>query len=235
MANSFQTEWEAPELESLASLAVNIVIRLKGCDDTLIRKTLQEVAREFVADTQCLTTRQPVRPDAGGMCFLVPFFGGIVADVREVWKFGRRLRKGVDWNYPIGSGLRIAPYLLPRADLTASQAASIPMDARRYTPSVNLMDAVPAPSEQTHTPFFAVTVEHLPLFYERLPKEFLHRHGDAICSGVLARLFSMTGNAWSDLQQAAEERVRYENFMSEARMAIETPAGGQAIDTSEVL
>lgn len=235
MENNFQIEWEAPELESLANLAENLVYRIPGCDDTVLRKTLQEVAREFVADTQCLTSRQPVEPDKGGMCYPAPFFGGNVADVREVWKFQRRLRKGVDWNWPIGSGLRIAPHLLNFPRKGASTTPH-PVDARRYPPLVNMVGgAEENRGRPHHSPFMAVVVEHLPLFFERLPKRLLNKYGDAICSGVLARLFGMKGRAWNDPQQAAEEQVRYDNFRSEARMRRETPADGRAIDTSEVL
>ena len=234
MGNSFQTEWEAPELESLASLAENLVYRIPGCDDTILRKTLQEVAREFVADTQCLTSHQVLEPDDGGMCYPAPRFGGKVADVREVWKFRRHLRKGVDWNWPIGTGIRIAPHLLPRPEV-ANASPAVPKDAIRYAPRTNLMDAAPEFRAPPVTPFSAVVVEHLPLFYEDLPKWFLQKHGDAICSGVLGRLFAMTGKPWSDAQQAHDERIRYDNFKSEERMRREMPSNGRSIDMSEVL
>ena len=235
MANSFQTEWEAPELESLATLAENLVYRLPGCDDTLVRKTLQEVAREFVADTQCLTSRQRLTLDEGGMCYPVPCFGGKVAEVREVWKFDRRLRKGVDWNWPVGSGLRIAPHLLSRVGTDGAASTPEPTDARRYTPRTNVVGSPGLDVRLDMGQFSAVVVEHLPLFFERLPKAFLNMHGDAICSGVLSRLFSMTDRRWSDPQQAARELIRYDNAKSEIRMRKEVPSNGRAIDISEVL
>ena len=235
MANSFQTEWETPELESLATLAENLVYRLPECDDTIVRKTLQEVAREFVADTQCLTSRQRLALGEGGMCYPVPCFGGKVAEVREVWKFNRRLRKGVDWNWPVGSGLRIAPHLLPSVGADGAVPTPEPVDARRYAPRTNVVGSSSPDVRCDIGQFFAVVVEHLPLFFERLPKEFLNMHGDAICSGVLARLFSMTGKRWTDPQQAVQELTRYDNAKSELRMRREIPADGRAIDTSEVL
>ena len=45
MANSFDTELETPELESLSSLAQHLVYRLPECDDATIRLTLREVYR----------------------------------------------------------------------------------------------------------------------------------------------------------------------------------------------
>ena len=234
MANFFQTEWEAPDLDSLASLAENLVYRIRGCDDTLLRKTLQEVAREFVADTQCLTSRQTLVPGAGGLYYPVPVFRGKIADVREVWKDRRLLRKGIDWNWPVGSGLRIAPRLVGGC-VNRSSSAPAPSDSRRYPPSVNMMDAEPSEHKAPASPFVAVVVEHLPLFFENLPREFLQSHGDAICSGVMARLCSMSGRPWSDPQVAALERTNYENAKSELRMSRETPLDGQFIDTSMVL
>lgn len=235
MANSFQTEWEEPELESLATLAENLAYRLRGCDDTLVRKTLQEVAREFVADTQCLTTRQRLAVGEGGMCYPIPLFGGNVAEVREVWKFDRRLRRGIDWNWPIGSGLRIAPHLIPTLGAAPNVPVPPPSGARRYTPRTNVVGEAPSHIPPPPSPFTAVVVEHLPLFYERLPKVFLEVHGDAICSGVLSRLFAMANQPWSDPQQAAQELIRYDNAKSELRMKREIPVDGRAIDTSEVL
>ena len=58
---------------------------------------------------------------------------------------------------------------------------------------------------------------------------------------VLLTLFLLVGlcvpafAAGSDPQQAADERIRYDNFKSEARMLRETPPDGRVIDTSEVL
>ena len=45
----------------------------------------------------------------------------------------------------------------------------------------------------------------------------------------------MQKRPWSDPQQAADERMNYENAKSELRMSFEVPAGGRFIDTSEVL
>ena len=81
-----------------------------------------------------------------------------------------------------------------------------------------------------------VIQEEVPLIgSEKAPVGFVALHGEAICSGVLARLCSMTGRAWTDAQVAAQELVRYENAKSELRMRRETPPGGRVIDTSMVL
>ena len=60
MSNSFQVEWEKPELESVASLAENLVIHLRGCDDTLLRKVLQTVYCDFCRRSCALTTKRRI-------------------------------------------------------------------------------------------------------------------------------------------------------------------------------
>jgi len=90
------------------------------------------------------------------------------------------------------------------------------------------------PPDETRT--MRVIQEEVPLIgSEKAPVGFVPLHGEAICSGVLARLCSMTGRAWTDAQVAAQELVRYENAKSELRMRRETPPGGRVIDTSMVL
>ena len=81
----------------------------------------------------------------------------------------------------------------------------------------------------------AVSVEHLGMFSESLPRDFLQLHGDAICSGVLARLCSMAQKPWSDPQVAMDELRRYENAKSELRMRREAPRNGRFIDTRNLL
>lgn len=233
MGSALHSEWDMPELESIASLAENLVYRLPGCDDILIRKTLQEVAREFVSDTKCLTTHQPLTPDADGVCYPTPYVG-VVDEVREVFKNGHRLRKGVDW-VVVPHGIRLSKYT-PEYDDAPTAAFSAGSDAVRFTPRVNQMDSAPSASvKPPRRTFSATVVEALPLFSEKLPKDFLRRHADAICSGVLGRLFSMSGKAWSDPQQAADERHRYDDAKSVERMRQEFPSDGQVIDTSELL
>ena len=84
--------------------------------------------------------------------------------------------------------------------------------------------------------FMRVLQEEVPsLNSEKTTRGFIEQHGDAICSGVLGRLFAMQKRPWSDPQQAADERMNYENAKSELRMRFEVPPGGRFIDTSQVL
>ena len=41
MSNSFETEHEAPEYATIATLAQNVVIHVQGCTDIEVRKALQ--------------------------------------------------------------------------------------------------------------------------------------------------------------------------------------------------
>ena len=218
MANSFQQEQERPELETISELAENLVFRLPGCDDVMIRKTLQEVYREFCRETKCLTAERIIDIEPGRPEYpLFSAFGGVVTDVRAVAIGHQRLMAGVDY--------------------TTHGAAPVVLTlARRWTGEAP--ENVPPAEAHIHARPVKVRVlqEEAPaLNSEKAPRGFIALHGEAICAGVLARLFAMTGRAWSDPQQAAMERINYENAKSEERMKRETPPGGRFIDTSGVL
>lgn len=234
MANEFQSEWDEPELSGLADLAENLVYRLSGCDDTTIRKTLQEVAREFVRETQALTVRQIVLPAAPRLYPVPVRFGGKVADVRFVGvPGGRELRRGVDWE--VGASHPLEVKLL--RPLAVSADGTDDRDPVRFTPAVNIVGEEEHPEEGpgvSHA-IVVVSVEHLGMFSEKLPSEFLHIHGDAICAGTMARLCQMAQRPWSDPQVALSELQRYENAKSELRMRREAPRNGRFIDMKNLL
>ena len=217
MANSFQQEQEKPEFARISELAENIVLRLPGCDDVMIRKSIQEVYREFCRETKCLTAERPIEIEPGRIEYpLFPMFGGVVTDVRAVAIGVQRLRAGVDFSI-VGASpvvVALAPQWveeLPRAPLAEAHIHAAPRIMRV------VQEEVPA------------------LNSEETPPGFIEQHGEAICSGVMARLCSMLNRPWSDAQVAAIERTNYENAKSEERMRRETPPGGRFIDTSQVL
>ena len=236
MANSFQQEQERPELEMISELAENIVLRLPGCDDVMIRKTIQEVYREFCRETKCLTAERAVQLEPGCAEYpLFSLFGGIVTDVRAVAIGVQRLRSGFDY-----STRGTSPKMLVLAPRWVGGPPVPP-------PPDGMVLPVPTPGEAPNVPLAEAHIHRAPrimrvlqeevpaLNSEQAPHGFIEQYGDAICAGVLGRLFSMTGRAWSDPQQAADERIRYENLKSEERMRRETPPGGRFIDTSQVL
>ena len=212
MGNTFQSEVEPPELESLADLSENVVYRLNGCDDLTVRKTLQEVAREFVRETQALTARQRLEPLGHGIYPVPALFGGRVVEVREV-------------SVPHGM-------LRPLATVACGHDGRDPV---RFTPGVNIVGEEDRRTRVEESRIVAVSVEHLGMFTEKLPHDFLQAYGDAICSGVLARLCSMGQRPWSDPQVAADELRRYENAKSELRMKREAPRNGRFMDMSQLL
>lgn len=218
MANSFQEEQDPPEVETLASLAENLVYRLPGCDDLTVRKALRDVYREFCRETKCLTAERRVELEAGRRDYpLPPAFGGVVERVRSADVGGRPLAEGVDFE---ARGARpLVVVLSPRWVDFADEA-------------------VPAGEEAAHRAqrVLRVVQEEIPsIGSERAPRWLVELHGEAVCSGVMARLCSMTGRAWSDAAVAAMELARYENAKSEERMRRETPPGGRFLDMSRVL
>jgi hypothetical protein len=60
MANSFLEERETPEYDSLMSLAEQIVLRLPGCDDEMVRKAISSSYRDFVKRSCLFRTRQEI-------------------------------------------------------------------------------------------------------------------------------------------------------------------------------
>lgn len=219
MANSFQQEQDPPEFEKVSELAENLVYRLPGCTDLMIRKAIRDVFREFCRETKCLTAERFVEIERGRLDYpLASVFGGVVTGVRAVAVGAQRLKSGIDYatygaRPPV---LHLSPRWVPPRDAPAAP----PQEA-------HLNDGPRA---------VRVIQEEVPsLESEHAPNGFVAAHGEAICSGVLARLCSMTGRPWSDPQVAALERVSYENAKSELRMRHETPPGGRFVDTSMVL
>ena len=217
MANSFQQEQEKPEFARISELAENIVLRLPGCDDVMIRKSIQEVYREFCRETKCLTAERPIEIEPGRIEYpLFPMFGGVVTDVRAVAIGVQRLRAGVDFSI-VGA----SPIVVALAPQWVEEQPRVPLTEAHIHAAPRIM---------------RVVQEEVPaLNSEETPLGFIEQHGEAICSGVMARLCSMLNRPWSDAQVAAIERTNYENAKSEERMRRETPPGGRFIDTSQVL
>lgn len=185
MASEFDNELEAPEMEALANLAENLIYRLPGIADVMVRKTIQEVYRDFCRRSCCLHGRRYLKigHDCDGKILFAPLYGGMVDLVTDVCINGHRL---YDTDYVNRGGTVHLP--------------------RRFVPS-----------EFDVYDIDALVVEIPAMNSESVPSWFVQRHGDSICSGVLARLMSMTGKPWSDQAQAQIERVAYENAVIETR------------------
>lgn len=103
MGNSYENELECRETETLASLAEDIVFRLPGCTDLMIRKTLESVYRDFCRKTCALVTRRCFEITHGRVGYLV---SAVLSDcsidcVRKVEVDGREV------DFPIGNDCTI--------------------------------------------------------------------------------------------------------------------------------
>lgn len=216
MANSFQTEREAPDYESIAELAGNIVFRLPGCDDEMVRRALRDAYGDFCRLSHALATVRPIPLSKEVATYPVPALvpDCIIESVCAVEMDCRRLMENQDY------------LILPGT-----------------TPVIQLRDyLVPAEDEDDgDETFLRVTCVEIPKpESERAPKWFIRKYAHAIEAGALARLFGMTGRAWADAMQQRTELVRYENAITRARMAVESgsPFGSGSfdpVDTSGLL
>lgn len=202
MATAFDTEVEAPELESVASLAEAVVFRVPGCSDVMVRKALQNAYRDFCSRSCALRGRHCVVLENGRREYPIRTMshGSVVAvagiGVRFSEEFGRRLHRG-ECSFDAGTSvLSVGRHLLP-----------------------------PKGGDYPQITLDVETVEAPRLGDEHAPAWFVQAHGDAIASGALADLYAMANRPWSDPQQAVQERAKYENAIGSARYSYCTNNG----------
>lgn len=228
--SAFETEWEKPEFDSVPSLAENAVWRLPGCDDTVLRKTLQEVYRDFCKRGAALRTWRKIELplndkdccglrdfDAFAVGFAVsPVLSGEIDCVTQVLWCGT-LTPIRGWRVGGNPPMLSIPHLSAHNFFLASGRPAI-----QEKPNVGVVDVTsPSPDTAVRTcaPAFLVEAVEIPhIGEERAPKAFLRRYGDAIVDGALFRLMSMTNRPWSDPEQARQHGVAYANALSEARL-----------------
>jgi len=212
----FTTEWEMPEFDSVPTLAENMVYLLPGCDAVLIRKSLQWAYREFCRRSAALRTWRRIPVENGVTRYpIAPVLSGEIDCVTRVeWGLPRREVGGwrvfgdqpvleLSWNrirHDIFAGHPPVEYVQDRVNV-----GSLPVETGerpRFHPAWSMWVE-------------AVEIPHIG--EERAPKAFLQRHGDALVDGALARLFSMQGKPWTDVEQFRQHAVAYENAVSEAK------------------
>ena len=216
MANSFENEWDAPEFDSVPALAENAVYLLPGCDDTVLRKILQETYRDFCKRSAALRTWRRIPLKDGTEYYPVfPVLSSEIDCVTQVrWPHGGEMtrRWRVEGDPPMLRFHGGSPHhiFFTRPDVTMVQdrvnIGSLPVEAGNG-------DEHP----RSTWSIWVEAVEIPRLNEERAPKQFLRRYGDAIVDGALARLFSMSNRTWSDMEQARQRAVSYQNAVSEAR------------------
>lgn len=228
--NSFETEWDRPEFDSVPSLAENAVYLLPECNDVILRKTLQEAYRDFCKRSAALRTWRRIPLEIGRSHYPVaPVLSGEVDCVTQVrWRHGREVVR--DWHVegdpPVLHFHRLfephdfirspnVAFVQTRPNV-AAEPVLIPPEVVKYRgePFSAWVEAVEVPS----------------LNEERAPKAFLKRYGDAIVDGALVRLFSMSNRPWSDSEQARQRGIAYSNALSEARLRANR--GGSAANAS---
>lgn len=192
-ANAYQAEWEMPELDSIASLAEDMVLWLPGCDEVSIRKVLQSTYRDFCRRSLCLRgMRRQTVSHGDREVFVGPVFGGTVYSVAAAWYGGRRLEERRDFEV-------------------------VPAGRARMV----ILDEMLLPDENTpeeRLPKLCVVAIEIPSLHSEIaPKWFLDSYGDAIVSGALGSLMSMGGRPWSDAAQAQMKIGEYERECNEAR------------------
>ena len=222
----FTTEWETPEFDSVPSLSEEMVYLLPGCDAVLIRKALQSAYRDFCKRGAALRTwRKIVLPhDDEGMLravgsgfAVVPVLSGEIDCVTQVVCDCMGVRRDIrGWSFVGHPPGLVFPhpsrhdFFIGRMDGNLVQhrpnVGTLPPEVR----SGRLPPPMPAL-------LWVEAVEIPHIGEERAPREFLQRYGDALVDGALARLFSMTGRAWTDAEQARQRGVAYTNALSEAR------------------
>lgn len=194
MGVSFYDEWEKPEFEDLANIAENLVYRLPGCTDVMIRKTIASVYRDFCKRTCVLKWRRRIELSRDQRCYSVcSRSDGFIVDcvIGVTFENGRELCEG---EYSLHDGKISFPERV------------LPVCGEIRTVEVEFVE--------------------IPKFgSEKIPRDLLNKYGDAIASGVLMQLMSMTGRPWSDPQQAALEARLYENALTEFR--VRHHSGGQ--------
>lgn len=214
MANAFQTERDTPEYATIAELAENLVYRLPGCDDEMIRRTLREAYVNFCRLSNALVTSRDIRLGMG--TFIYPVVPVVPEAHVECIRAVRR-----------EGGAR----LVPRRDYVV-------MAGR--TPSIRIRWAF-LPESEEDVRRLTVECQEVPRSgCERAPSWFIEKYGDAICAGALVTLFGMTGRRWADPAQQRLELVKWENAVTGARL--EDAGGSQfgngsfdAVDMTEVL
>ena len=200
------------EMVTLSSLAENMVYRLPGCSDTMIRKTLQESYRDFCQNTNVFLSKVDVRTnDLSETIEVSSCGGGFIETVESVRLNGAKLNHRDFRAKYCGSCVKIS--LLGNFGIKTNSESEV---------SVKFIEIPDITSE-------------------KIPRWMLQKYGDAIVSGALFRLFSMSNKPWSDPQQALYERERLLNFATLARInsaqdeTMGTSAVDCAVDTSWIL
>lgn len=215
--NALEENAVAANLRNLGSLADDMVYRLPGCDDVMVRKTLQAACREFCEKTSALR-----------FCIPVPF---------EVGRHEYPVMVPCDCHARAVRDVRFF-FVPPAEEGHEEMRPAIILADRKWTTmmtvGIGLVVVFPGVITDeflaTRTGFIA-EVDCIPgPNSEDLPAPFLDKFGMAIVAGALARLYAMRNRPWSDESQAASERVSFERAVNEAAFSAIGPRGVDAVN-----
>lgn len=212
--NALEENAVAANLRNLGSLADDMVYRLPGCDDVMVRKTLQAACRDFCERTSALRFRIPAEFEVDRRSYpVVAPCDCHVKTVRDV-QFFRGWSETVDGNEVI-------------------RLTFLPADRKwRVDPGPNIVftGAITEEFLLTRTGFIA-EVDCVPsMNSEDLPEPFVDQFGEAIVAGALSRLYAMQNRPWTDAAQAASEKITFERAINEAAFLAIGPRGTDAVN-----
>ena len=176
-------------MADIAALAENIVYRLPGVADVMVRKMLQAAYADFARLSCCFVSWCDTETEEDvteyPVAAMIP--GMTVAAVSEVRIDGRKLVHGRDYRI-FNAGM--APVVVLESHTMSAD------------PRILSVRAIEQPKYNS----------------ERAPRWFIDKYGEAVVSGALVKLYGMSGRRWSDQDMARQEMVRYENFCTNARL-----------------
>lgn len=184
--NPLDVEVSALDFVNLGSFAEDMVYRLPGCSDLMIRKTLQIVYRDFCETTWALKATSKVELVEGIVSYriIIPS-QTYVYRVISVKRGGHVISQRNHFSAVTGH-----PVTVVLAQEPASSDTGVVLET----------EVVCVPTRGS----------------EDLPSWFSDMYGSAIVSGALFRLFSMGKKPWSDGTQANTEGIAWQNALNDA-------------------
>lgn len=232
MSNSFEIEHDAPEYSTVATLAQNVVLHVQGCTDIEIRKALQTAYADFCRLSSCLNHESIIELEPSESRYPVVAMtpGCFVDSVTEVRYRSRKLTPGRDYRVLNVGGvvmIELGEHVTPDAPTTEQIAARPELTSSQQTPDTITVTSIDLPRMGS----------------EKAPRWFFDKYGEAVVSGALIKLFGMSGKSWTDGVRAQHELIRWENYLTEARLRSvysdeRSMSGGgslSALDTSGLL
>ena len=206
MSNPFSNVRKPLAVASIAELGVKMLHRLPGCTDEEIRRALQSSYGDFCRLTSCYTNTQEIELEAGETEYpVVPYTPECFVDSITRVALDRRVLK-VGRDYTISTApvvtVNLSGWIVPEAYTPEQIAARPELTARIAEPRTIRVTAIELPR----------------LNSERAPRWFFDKYGEAVVAGALVKLFGMTNKPWTDGAQAQHELVRWENYVTEARL-----------------